>query len=442
MVLYLAGAWELLLDKKMQRLGVGLEVPGFVHGDRGRLLGTASGRRRASGSAQDALWMFLLVAPVSLLLIAWRLTCSVLRTSSDFAAATSTIWRSRRKREALLMSELLFDARAFCRGNRLAICLPAVRRHAASQPWPGHDSRLLGGLIPGIFIGLALLGEALFVTLGLLAVLCYAYLGAGYGLGTNAEEQQFGAAFQIADQMVALTTSPVLLAIPMFTLAGAIMTAGGIAQRLVRVMRASVGWLPGGLGIATIVACAFFAALSGSSAVTIIAIGAMLAPTLEKNYGRPFSLGLLTSCGAIGILAPPSLPLIVYGVISGADVNKLFIAGVIPGLLTVGVLALYCVVRGIEIPRHPSTWVSSQRRFAGTLALALPPLRWLASTGASDRRPGIRPCGGIRRGGGGLHPPRGQAEGPLRADGRHHDVGGVDPHHPADGTGAQQLPDA
>lgn len=231
------------------------------------------------------------------------------------------------------------------------------------------------GLIPGIFIGLALLGEALFVTLGLLAVLCYAYLGAGYGLGTNAEEQEFGAAFQIADQMVALTTSPVLLAIPMFTLAGAIMTAGGIAQRLVRVMRASVGWMPGGLGIATIVACAFFAALSGSSAVTIIAIGAMLAPTLEKNYGRPFSLGLLTSCGAIGILAPPSLPLIVYGVISGADVNKLFIAGIIPGLLTIGVLALYCVIRGIEIPRQPfdlRELTASLRE--GLLALALPPL--------------------------------------------------------------------
>ena len=234
---------------------------------------------------------------------------------------------------------------------------------------------LWAGVLPTIFLGLALLGEALFVTLGLIAVLSYAYLGEGYGLAIDGSQQSFGAGFQIADQMVALTTSPVLLAIPMFTLAGAIMTAGGIAQRLVRVMRASVGWMPGGLGIATIVACAFFAALSGSSAVTIIAIGAMLAPTLEKNYGRPFSLGLLTSCGAIGILAPPSLPLIVYGVISGADVNKLFIAGVIPGLLTIGVLALFCVVKGLKIPRQEfdsrELWEASRH---GVLALALPPL--------------------------------------------------------------------
>jgi C4-dicarboxylate transporter DctM subunit len=231
------------------------------------------------------------------------------------------------------------------------------------------------GILPAIFLALALLGEALFVTLGLIAVLCYAYLGEGYGLAIDASEQRFGAGFQIADQMVALTTSPVLLAIPMFTLAGAIMTAGGIAQRLVRVMRASVGWMPGGLGISTIVACAFFAALSGSSAVTIIAIGAMLAPTLEKKYGRPFSLGLLTSCGAIGILAPPSLPLIVYGVISGADVNKLFIAGILPGLLTIGVLALFCVGKGIKLARQPfdgrELW-SAMRH--GALALALPPL--------------------------------------------------------------------
>ena len=101
----------------------------------------------------------------------------------------------------------------------------------------------------------------------------------------------------------------------------------------------------------------------------------MLAPTLEKSYGRPFSLGLLTSCGAIVILAPPSLPLIVYGVISGADVNKLFIAGVLPGLLTMSVLALFCVGKGIKIPRQAfdarELWSAMKD---GALALALPPL--------------------------------------------------------------------
>src|SRR5262249_40579438 len=112
----------------------------------------------------------------------------------------------------------------------------------------------------------------------------------------------------------------ILVSLPFFTLAGSIMTAGGISRRLVRFARALVGWMPGGLAVAMIFASTIFAALSGSSAVTIIAIGGILYAALtEQKYGEDFSLGLITSCGAIGILVPPSLPLIIYGVMAGTQ---------------------------------------------------------------------------------------------------------------------------
>ena len=227
----------------------------------------------------------------------------------------------------------------------------------------------LVGALPAVFLLLGLLGEALFVTLGVLALLSFVVLG---GYGSFSER-----AVPIVLEMARITESPVFVAIPMFTLAGAIMTRGGISERLVRVMKALVGFLPGGLAIAAIGACAFFAALSGSSAVTIIAVGGMLAPALEKDYGKPFSLGLLTSCGAIGILAPPSLPLIIYGVVSGADIQKLFVAGMVPALLTIGLLALYCSVRGFRV-KAPRQDFDGAELFAackhGIFALALPML--------------------------------------------------------------------
>ncbi len=227
----------------------------------------------------------------------------------------------------------------------------------------------LVGALPAVFLLLGLLGEALFVTLGVLALLSFVVL-TGYGSFTER-------AVPIVLEMARITESPVFVAIPMFTLAGAVMTRGGISERLVRVMKALVGFLPGGLAIAAIGACAFFAALSGSSAVTIIAVGGMLAPALQKDYGEPFALGLLTSCGAIGILAPPSLPLIIYGVVSGADIQKLFVAGMVPAVLTIGMLAVYCSVRGFLVKAPRQRFDGAELLAAckhGIFALALPVL--------------------------------------------------------------------
>jgi C4-dicarboxylate transporter DctM subunit len=160
------------------------------------------------------------------------------------------------------------------------------------------------------FLLLAALGEPLFVTIGIVTLLLFNVVAAGAGSVVDTSTPVILAISE-------LTKSEVLISIPLFTLAGTIMTRGGISPRLIAVARALTGWLPGGLAMSCVVACTFFAAISGSSSVTIIAIGGMLYPALKKEgYGERFALGLITICGAIGTLIPPSLPLIVYGVIA------------------------------------------------------------------------------------------------------------------------------
>jgi C4-dicarboxylate transporter DctM subunit len=126
----------------------------------------------------------------------------------------------------------------------------------------------------------------------------------------------------------------VLLAIPFFILAGAVMTRGGIARRLIHFVNALVGWFPGGLAMAGILACIFFAAISGSSPATVVAIGSIMIPALIKaGYGEKFSLGLITVSGSLGIVIPPSIPMILYCLVMNVSVAEIFMAGVMPGLL-------------------------------------------------------------------------------------------------------------
>ena len=126
----------------------------------------------------------------------------------------------------------------------------------------------------------------------------------------------------------------VLLAIPFFILAGAIMTRGSIAKRLVAFVNALVGWFPGGLAMAGILACIFFAAISGSSPATVVAIGSVMIPALIKGgYEERFSLGLITVSGSLGIVIPPSIPMILYCLVMNVSVAEMFMAGVLPGLL-------------------------------------------------------------------------------------------------------------
>ncbi len=215
-----------------------------------------------------------------------------------------------------------------------------------------------GWVLLGVFLFCVVFGEALFVTIGALSLLAFNFITT-YPVDPGWLQRSS----PVILAMTELTRSEVLIAIPLFTLAGTIMTHGGISGRLIDITRALVGWLPGGMGMACVVACAFFAAISGSSSVTIIAIGGILYPALKKEgYGEAFALGLITVCGAIGTLLPPSLPLIVYGVIASNAVTAgkpaiadLFIAGLIPSLLTIAALCAFAGVFGLlkGVPRHP-----------------------------------------------------------------------------------------
>ena len=163
--------------------------------------------------------------------------------------------------------------------------------------------------------------------------------------------------FNMLERAVGLAQQPTLVAIPFFTLAGTLMSRGAIADRLIRLADATFGWLPGGLAISTVAACALFAAISGSSPVTVITIGTVMYPALlARKYPDRFSLGLVTSAGSLGIIIPPSIPMIVYAIFAtqaGAPVKveELFIAGFLPGLLIAGALVVYCVIAGWKFER-------------------------------------------------------------------------------------------
>ena len=163
-------------------------------------------------------------------------------------------------------------------------------------------------------------------------------------LGLYVSEVEFAA---IPIEIFRLANAPVLLAIPLFTFAGYLLSQGGTSARLVRFSRSLFGWVPGGLGVVALVSCAFFTAITGATGITIIALGGLLFPALiSEKYDENFSLGLMTSSGSLGLLFPPSLPIILYGFVSGTSIETLFIAGILPGLLMVGVPCLFSVYMG------------------------------------------------------------------------------------------------
>ena len=185
------------------------------------------------------------------------------------------------------------------------------------------------GLIIGIgLVAFALLGGALFVLLGGASIIGYAM--AGEPIST------------ILIDFNRLTRNSPILIIPLFTFAGYIIAEGKAPQRLVAFARASVGWLPGGIAVVVLGTCAFFTTFTGASGVTIIALGGLVYPILRQTYNEKFSLGLITASGSIGLLFPPSVPLILYAIIAQVPIDRMFLAGIIPGLLILGVLSVYC----------------------------------------------------------------------------------------------------
>lgn len=151
-----------------------------------------------------------------------------------------------------------------------------------------------------------------------------------------------------------IATTPILVAIPLFTFAGYLLSESGAPKRLIRLTDAVFGWLPGGMSIIALVTCAAFTALTGATGFTIIAMGGILFPALIRGkYPETFSLGLLTTSGTLGLLFPPSLPLIIYAIVAKVRIDQLFLAGILPGILLVLLLSLFSIHRAIkaQVPR-------------------------------------------------------------------------------------------
>lgn len=184
-----------------------------------------------------------------------------------------------------------------------------------------------------IVLVLLVLRQNVFVILGVTAAYCYAVFGDG------------NPAWIFVDAWEA-ANKDILLSIPLYILAGNIMARGAIAEHLIRVIKAVSAPVPAGLAIATVLSCAVFAAVSGSGTVTLLAIGAVMYPALLKGgYPRSFALGALCAGGTLGIIIPPSIPLILYGVMTQTSITELFLAGIGPGLLLITLFSAYSVAR-------------------------------------------------------------------------------------------------
>ncbi len=221
---------------------------------------------------------------------------------------------------------------------------------------------MIAGML--VILLLAALGMPLFAVIAAVALLGF----------HNAHEDLITVAvgyYQLGDK-------PGLIAIPLFTLAGYLLGESGTPQRLVRLSLSLLGWLPGGLAIVAIFACAFFTAFTGASGMTIVAVGAFLYPALCKaGYPERYSLGLVTSSGSLGLLFAPSLPLILYGFVAGqlnttppVTMKDLFVAGLLPGGLMVLMLSLHAMWVGRQLPK------AAARIDAGELWAAVKEAKW------------------------------------------------------------------
>jgi len=160
-------------------------------------------------------------------------------------------------------------------------------------------------------------------------------------------------------ELYRLVDFPALIAIPLFTFAGFVLAESQAPRRLIKLAQAMFGWMPGGLAVVALFTTAIFTAFSGASGVTIIALGGLIYPALRKeNYPERFSLGLMTTSGSLGLLFPPSLPIILYSIVSKVNIDQLFLAGLVPGILLLVILSVYSVRTAMKshVPRHPFVW--------------------------------------------------------------------------------------
>ena len=201
---------------------------------------------------------------------------------------------------------------------------------------------MTGLLVAGLVLVLAALGAPVFSLLGFLAL----WLFHGAGIDSSA----------VIIELFRLASLPAVIAIPLFTFAGFVLAESKAPARLVALAESLFGWMPGGLAVVGLVSCAIFTAFTGASGVTIIALGGLLHPMLLKQgYPEKFTLGLLTTTGSLGLLFPPSLPIILYGLVGKLSIDKLFAAAAVPGILLLVMLGVYSLVVGARagVPRIP-----------------------------------------------------------------------------------------
>jgi C4-dicarboxylate transporter DctM subunit len=250
-------------------------------------------------------WWSELVMPVSVALMAVR-----------FAWRASDTWLGRGASVALALSVFL-----------LAFAEP----FASHLLWPGALFILVG----------VVLGTPVFVAMAALAMLLF------FTIGTPIAA--------VPTETFRLVASPSLPAIPLLTATGYVLAEGGASRRFLALARAWFGWAPGGMALMVCGVCAGFTTFTGGSGVTLLALGGIVMPMLlSEKYGEDFSLGLVTASGSLGLLFPPSLPVILYAIVAGASITELYFAGLLPGLLMVVLVAGYALFSGqrFKVPRH------------------------------------------------------------------------------------------
>ena len=313
-----------------------------------KLPGPWGGRMRAAASAVSvAVTSALAASALSLLLLAFDprqrvgavpIQAAVAILPAGFAAIAARFavaaFRQRCGRLAVLAAVpagLLLGSEPLV--NSLQVVAPtyfpsydlvqAVAAAAAALRLP-----LLAALVAAAFIG-----TPIFVLLSGVTLLQFLATG--------------GALEVVANEAYAMLSQPVVPALPLFTLAGFVLSESQAGARLIRVFHTWFGWFRGGLGVMAVVLCAFFTTFTGASGVTILALGGLLLYMLVKNgYRDDFAVGLLTASGSIGLLFPPALPIIMYGVIAQIDIRQLFVGGFLPGLVMVVALAGYALLHG------------------------------------------------------------------------------------------------
>ena len=236
----------------------------------------------------------------------------------------------------VIVLRLLWHAAQTWRGRSLALALTAAAAWLVTHPPLAPEKLAIPALV--MLVIATVLGAPIFVTLGGTAAILF------WGRG----ERLASLPLDHYDQV----TNPILAMVPLFTLAGYFLAESGASKRLVRVFMAWFGHILGGPAIVTALVCAFFTTFTGGSGVTILALGAMLLPVLQAaKFSERHALGLVTGAGSLGILFPPCLPLILYGLIAQVPVKEMFLGGIVPGVVMVALVMAW----GVWMGRHDST---------------------------------------------------------------------------------------